>query len=320
LKFKAFGWNGILFEVQEDMRFSRQGGNAKSGHVMLEAEEHVVEARWDTVIRKKSRPLSDVTESLIKQMKGKSKKQEVSILKQEEAYVSTHKAMYMIPKSEIEERLYVWYCEESERLVILRFVFKVFDETAKTLMRRAIETMECHREKASTWSVMNLQFETPGTFLLTDTKIAVGRAHFMLTDRKQSAFSDKLWRILIEYFSMANVVFKDSYRDLNKWFEQNYQKDLRKMVRIRKFKFESPEPGSIRRHKTNIRQGVDNSGFSWRKTTVISNASWYCSGMNRIYSVTVLSTLSRPAFFKRVLDEEEHGKLLGNLLASFKCH
>jgi len=320
LKFKKFGWNGLFFEVPEEMRFIRQGGNAKSGNLSLEAEEYLVEARWEPVVPKKVKPLKEVAEDIVKQIKKKIKNQEVTVVRQDTAHIAVHRALYMVVKSGIEERIYLWYCDESERIVILRFVFKTFNETSKKIMKQILDTFKCHSEKSNIWALLNIRFETPISFLLTDTKITVGRAHFMLTDHKLSAFSEKTGRILIEYFSMANLIYKDTYKDLDKWFEKHYLKDLRKRLKERRIRFKKTESTRFRRHNMMVKHGKATYGLASRKTTIHTNATWYCSGTNRIYSITVTSSLSRPPFFKRELDEEAHMKLFRDLLSSFRCH
>jgi hypothetical protein len=253
-------------------------------------------------------------------MKKKLKKQDVTVLGKDETHVSIHDALYVVLKSGVDERIYIWYCQESERVMILRFLFKTFDKSSKEVMKHALDSLVCHGGESNIWSMMNVHFETPPAFLLTETKISVGRAHFMLTDRKLSAFMEKSTRILVEYFSMANVVYKEAYENLDEWIEQYYTKDLRKRFGGRKVKFGAVTHVRVRRHNAVLRQATIRSGLFSRKTTLYSNATWYCSGMNRIYSVTIGSTNSRPALLKRKIDKEAHTNLLKNLLSSFKCH
>jgi hypothetical protein len=302
------------------MRFTHQGGNAKSGHFRLDAEDFFFEAKWEPFKPKKAKSLSEVAEELVKQMKKKFKKQEVNILRRDRAHASLHNALYMVVKSEVEERIYIWYCDESQRIIIFRFGFNIYDKSSKKIVKRLFDTLKCHSEKSNIWSLLNLRFKAPIPFLLTNSRIAVGSAHFMLTDSKLSTFAEKTARILIEYFSMANLIFKENHRDPDKWLEENYMKDLRKRFKERNIKFGTLKSRRFRRHKMVIKQEMKTSGISQRKTAIYTNATWYCSGMNRIYSVTVLSSISRPILFKRELDEESHAKLLEGLLSSFKCH
>ena len=319
MKFNEFGWTGFALKVPEEMRFTRQGGDSRLGNFMLEAENYMIEAKWETFEPKKAKPLSEIAEALVGQVKKQSKKQSITVLGKEDTYVSKHKALYMIMKSQAEERVYIWYCDESQRVIIFRFVFGAFDESARKITKHVLDTVQCHSEK-SIWSLLNLHFETPSSFLLTDTKITVGRAHFILSDRQLSSFADKTDRILIEYFSMANLIYEGTYKDLDKWLEKNYLKDLGKRLKERRIKFKLAEPIGVKRHKTVVKRATIKSGISWRKTTISTNATWYCPRMNRIYSVTVASSNKRPAFLSRKIDEEAHLKLMEDLLASFDCH
>jgi hypothetical protein len=320
VKFKEFSWNGFFIEIPEEMRFTSFGGNVKSGNFMLESEGCILEARWEPSPTKKAKPLAEVAESLIEQIKKKLKKQDVTVLAKDETHVSIHDALYVVLKSRLDERIYIWYCQESKRVMILRFLFKTFDKSSKEVMKHVLDSLVCHGGESNIWSLMNVRFETPPAFLLTGTKISVGRAYFMLTDRKLSAFTEKSTKILVEYFSMANVLYKEACENLDKWLEQYYMKDLRKKFGGRKVKFEAATHVHIRRHNAALRQATTKSGLLSRKTTLYSNATWYCSGMNRIYSVTIGSTKIRPALLERKIDKKDHTNLLKNLLSSFQCH
>ena len=325
LKFRKFGWNGLLFDVPEEMRFTRQGGNAKSGNFMLESEDCLVEAKWQP-IPKRPKPISSIVGTIVEQMekyekkKKRDKRQTVKILGKETAHVYSHDALYIVVKAQVEERYYIWYCNESERIIILRFVFKTFDDKSRRMLKRMVDSMKCHGEGFNVWSLMNLRFETPVSFLLTESNIRVGRAQFLFTDNQLSMFTEKTSTILLEYFSMANLLFKDTYKDIDKWFEKNYRKDLSKQLKKRKIKFQLAKPRKLRRHKVVVKQAKMTSGVSWRTTTIYTNATWYCSGSNRIYSVTVASSIKRPILFKRILDEAGHAKMVDDFLSSIKCH
>ncbi|MCS7120565.1 MAG: hypothetical protein RMJ07_04115 [Nitrososphaerota archaeon] len=322
MKFKEFGWNNIFLEVPDEMRFSRQGGNSKNGTFVLEAENYFIEARWEEFDPKKIRPLSDVIDGLVEQMKKKSKKKdlEVKVMAREDTFIGRHKALYAVVRSSVDDRFYLWYCDDSSRIVILRFAFKAFDEDSKQIIRRVVDSFDCHGEKSNIWSVMEVRFSLPRSFLLTDTKVSVGRAHFMFTDQKLSAFTEKTRKLLIEYFSMANLVFKDSYRDLEKWFAQNYLKDLRKKLGEGKVEFKTVESKKIKRHNVLVKKAIKSSGISSRKSSILENLTWYCSGSNRIYSVTAASSVKRPFIFKREIDEEDFNKMMEELMLTFQCH
>jgi len=322
LKFKKFGWNGVFFQIPEQMRFTRQGGNSSNGHIVLEAEIFMIEAKWEPYDQKKAKPLSEVGARLVQEMEkqAKKKKQIVKVLRKEDALVYKHKALYMVVRSPAEERVYMWYCAESERVFVWRFAFGIFDEDSKKMVKRVLNTLRCHGDEADVWSLMNFSFTVPRTFLLTETKMAVGRAHYMLTDRHLSAFAESAKSIFIEYFSMANLVYEDTYKDLGKWLEKNYLKDLRKQFKDRKIKLRPVEARRFKRHKMEIRQATTTSGFSSRRSALYSNATWYCARTNRIYTVTASSSIRRPIVFKRDSGEEDHKNMMEDFLSSFKCH
>lgn len=326
MEFNKFGWNGLLFDAPQDARFTRFGGSAKAGTLRLEAEDYFIEAKWEPT-PKRRRSISAVADKFVEDMTkeyGKKlkrpKKGSFRILGKEDARVYSHDALYLVMKAEVEERYYMWYCDESKRVVILRFVFKTFDNTAKNIVKKVLDDFECHRKETTVWALMNTRFETPIDFLLTEARIAVGRAHFMLSDRKPSTFTEKTSTILVEYFSMANIIYKDTYEDPDNWFEEHYEKDLKKLLKKRRLKFQVADPRKLKRHKVVVKEAEASSGFTWRAKTLYTNATWYCAGSNRIYSVTVSSSISRPLPLKREINKAEHAKTVADLLSSIKCH
>jgi hypothetical protein len=326
LDFVEFGWNGLRFEAPEEARFTRYGGDAKKGSFMLEAEEYLIEGKWEP-LPKRRRSISVIATTLIEKMEeqyGKRgrrlKKQTVKILEKHDSRVFSHDALYMVVKAQVEERFYLWYCEESDRVVIIRFIFKTFDEAAKKIIKQVLESFECHREGKNIWSLLNLRFETPTDLLLTSTKIAVGRARFVLAGKKVSSFTEKTSTLIVDYYSMANVVFEDTFNDLDDWFIKNYEKDILKQLKKRRIKFKSAESRKLLKHDLVVKKAISKSGITWRGTTLYTNVTWYCSDSNRIYSITLALDVARPIFLKRKIVETEYSNLLDNLLVSFKCH
>ena len=134
MEFTEFGWNGFLFEIPEEVRFTRYGGNVKRGSFMLEADTYLIEGKWEP-IPKRRRPLSIIAATLVDKLGdqyGKKRrrpvKQKVTILEKSDARVFSHDALFMVMKEQNPERLYMWYCDESSRVIVVRFIFKEFDE------------------------------------------------------------------------------------------------------------------------------------------------------------------------------------------------
>jgi hypothetical protein len=326
LDFTEFAWNGLRFEAPEEVRFTRYGGDAKSGSFILESEDYLIEAKWDPIPKRRA-PLSVVGTSLIEEMgveygkkRGRHKKRTVTILEKHDTHIFSHDALYMIAKVQIDERFYIWYCDESNRVVIVRFLFKTFDESSKKIVKQLLESLECHRKDFNVWSLLNVCFETPMDFLLTDSRIAVGGARFVFSRRKLTSFTEKISTIVVQYYSMANVLFEDTYNDLDVWFRKNHEKDIYKQFKKRRIRFRSTEPRKLVKHDLIMNEAKGKSGTTWRSTTTYTNASWYCSESNRIYSVTLASSISKPIFLRRQISETEHTGLVNSLLSSFKCH
>ncbi|MEM5872218.1 MAG: hypothetical protein QW051_05085 [Candidatus Aenigmatarchaeota archaeon] len=311
--------------MPEDARFTRFAGDAKGGSFVFESDEYLIEGKWEP-IPKRRQSISVIATTLIEKMgeqykkRGRVSSRSIKVLEKKDARVFTHDALFMVVKEQVDERFYLWYCDESNRIMIMRFIFKVFDETSKKIIRKIIESLICHKEGPNVWSLLNFRFEAPKDFYLTEAKIAVGRAHFVLAAKKISSFSERTSTLIVDYYSLANVVYKDTYNNIDEWFKKNYEKDLFRQMKKRKIKFIPEEPRKLLTHDLVIKKGISKSGFSWRSTTLYTNLSWYCQESNRIYTVTMTSSLSKPFFLKRKTSEIEHTRHLESLLSSFKCH
>lgn len=326
MDFIEFGWNGLCFEIPEEARFTRFGGDAKRGHFIFESDDFLIEGKWEP-IPKRRQSISAVATNLIEKMgeqydkrRGRFSTRAMKILEKRDARVFNHDALFMVVKEQADERFYLWYCDESSRVVIIRFIFNTFNETSRKIIKKVIESFECHREGPNVWSLLNFRFEAPKDMYLTDAKIAVGRARFALVGKKLSSFSEKTSTMFIEYYSMANVVFEDSFNNLDDWFKKNYEKDLYKQLKKRRIKFQLAEPRKLLTHDLVLKEAVSKAGMTWRNTTAYTNATWHCPESNRIYTVTLAFNISRPVFLKRKIPETEYMNVLENLLSSFKCH
>jgi len=321
VKFKEIGWNGFLMKVPEEMHITRQGGNAQRGTFIIESEGHLIEFSWQPVPNK-PKPLLSIVETIIDQAKkdAEKKKQKFSIEERRDTTVKNHDAIYLRLKAPVEERYYIWNCQESGRLIASRFVFETFDEKTRKFVKQFLSTLQCHMKEKNIWALMKIRFETPQSFLLEDAKIEISKAHIVLTENKFSAFEESKRTICVAYFPMANLRFKDTYEDPEKWFEKNYMKDLKKTLRKRRFNFKTIEKKELKGHVAIIKQAKATTGIYVRSTDLCSNASWYCPEMNRMYSLSLNSKVTRPLFFRRQLKKEEHDNLFNEIFESFHCH
>ena len=321
MDFKEIGWNGFLMKVPEEMHLTRQGGNANQGAFALESERHLIEFNWSP-IPKKPKPLMSIVETVVDQAKkdAKKRKHKFSMKGKRDATVCGHKAIYLHLETMVDEHYYVWYCEETNRAIIIRFVCETFDEKSRDTIKKFLDSLKCHMKGKNVWSLMKIRFESPRSFLLRKADIGVGRAHIELEEIKLSAFTERARTIYVDYFSMANVMFKDTYEDPEKWFEKDFLKNLKKALKKRRIKFKSSGETEVGSHKAVIQQAMTRSGFTSRKINLYANASWYCSEMNRMYSVTVTSGITRPFFLRREPSKEDHEELFNGILMSFQCH
>ncbi|HIE18439.1 TPA: hypothetical protein EYP75_01800 [Candidatus Bathyarchaeota archaeon] len=321
MKFKEIGWNGYLIKVPEEMHLTRQGGNANKGTFFIESEDSLIEFSWNP-LPKESKSLLSIVEQITDRIKKDAGKKKInfSIEEKKDAIVNNHDAIYLRLKYGIEERYYVWKCQESNRLIAIRFVFKEYDEKSRKIVKQLISTIKCHTEEKNIWSLMKLHFEAPKTFLLNEARIEIGKSHIELIENEFSAFEERKRTIYVDYFPMANLRFKDTYEDPEKWFEKNYLKDFKKIMKKRKIDFKTVGKKELGGHEIIIKQAEMMSGLSTRSTDLCSAALWYCPEMNRMYFIAFNSKVTRLFFLKRKLNKKEHNELFNEILESFQCH
>jgi len=318
---KEIGWNGFLIRVPEEMHFTRQGGNAKEGTFVIESEEGIIDLSWRP-IQEEPQSLLSAVETIIDYAKKEAKKKglKFSIKEKQRVLVNKHDAFYLLVKSAVEERYYIWLCKESGRIASVRFIFKEFDEKAKRIIKQFLSSLRCHTDGNNVWSLLKIRFEAPKSLLLTESRFGVGRAHITLAEKEVSALEERTRSIHVDYFSVANLIFKDTYQDPGRWFEKNYKKEFRKMLKKWRIKFDTIGERELGGHKAVIKEARTTSGLLTRGSEICSVACWYCEDMNRMYSVAVRSRIVRFVFLKRRLKEEEHNEMFDSLLRSFKCH
>ncbi len=327
MKFKKLGWNGFLLEIPEEMRLTAEGGNFYSGYLKLEMENFLIEIKWEPYQPKKPKPLAEIADSFIKNVKKtiekrSKKKIDLKVENSGNIFISSHNAYYMILNSgtKLYEPVYLWNCEESKRIIIAHFISPLSKDQSREIVEHMISSLKCHEKKKETvpWIALNLRFNIPASFLLSERKMTVGRTYLIFDERSPSAFVEKGRSLIVEYFSMADIIFEGLHKNLDVWFQKKYWKDLKK--RRRNITFQTSEAGRFRRHNAIYKRGIKRSGLLTRRTTLCENLTWYCSNSNRIYSITYLSYISRPFFLKRRLNQEEDKRIMRELLSSFKCH
>ncbi len=317
MEFRDFGWNSFLLKISQDSRLVSEGGNARSGYMRIEAENYFLEVKWEETQPKKAKPISEIMEAFVKKLE-KDAKQKVPIHGKRSTRVFEHEALVLSLKSVTEERIYFWHCEDSLRIIILRFVFKLMDTTSQTIIRQVLDSFKCHGEEMSVWTPPESTFKVPPSFQLTDRKMLIGRTYLLLIEHKLAPFAERRREILFEYNSMANIRFEDEYKDLSKWMEKRYLKDLKK--RYRGIKFQSSVEEKIDGHLAVVKKGAGRSGLTTRRSSLYANTTWYCEDLNRIYTVTTSEHIARPWPLRRRIDERAFEDFSKDFISTIRCH
>ncbi|MFQ6095135.1 MAG: hypothetical protein ACE5NN_03220, partial [Candidatus Bathyarchaeia archaeon] len=299
MRFKTFGWNGFVFEIPRDMYLVSEGGNSRSGYMRLDAENYFFEVKWEGEKPKKVKPLEEIVHSFVEKLE-KDSRQKFTVRGKKSTYVHKHDALLINIESNLEERIYIWYCSESLRVIIFRFAFVSPDNVAG-IIKRTLTSLKCHGEEMNRWTMLESSFKAPPSFLLTERKIMVGRTYLLLVEEELRPVTERRREILFEYFTTANVRFEEDYMDIERWMKKRYLKDLKKRYRI---KFLSTKKKELNNHKAIVKKGVGSGGLLTRKSSLYTNVSWYCEDLNRIYSVTVSEHIARPLPLKRKIDEK----------------
>ena len=315
MKYKKFGWNGFVFDIPRDMYLVSEGGNSETGYMRLDAENYFFEVKWEGEKPKKVKPLQEIVHSFVEKME-KDSKQKLTVQGRKSTHIFKHDALLVNIKSSLEERVYIWYCEESLRVIIFRFAF-VPPENFAAIIKRTLSSLKCHGEEMNYWTVLESSFKTPPSLLLSERKMMVGRTNLLFVEEEMKPFTETRREFLFEYFTTANIRFEEDYKDIEKWMKKNYLKDLKKRYRI---KFLSSKNDELNNHQVTVKNGVGRTGLLTRKSSIYTNVSWYCEDSNRIYSVTASEHIARPLPLKREIDEKAFQDFAKEIISSIKCH
>lgn len=318
MNFIKIGWNGFLFETPKDFRLVSERGNSKTGYMRLETENGIVELKWEPYQPGKAKSISEVASEFIKKIQKSKKKVNISVKKTKATSVNGHDASFISLKTDLEESIYLWYCEESSRIIICHFAFPSINEFSRVSIEKIIDTMKCHSKGIHVWSLLGFTFKAPSSFMLNERRMTVGGSRLILVESKLSPYQEVRREIYFQYYSMANLLFKEDYNNPAKWLEKNYIKNLRQ--RYGKIKFDDAEICRFKRHKAAIRKGESSSGLLSRRKSYYQNLTWYCTSSNRIYTVTVSSHLSRIFFLKKDIDPHSLEEFAEKIFSTIRCH
>jgi len=320
LRFEEIGWNGFLIRVPEEMHLTRQGGDANKGTFIIESEDSFIEFYWNP-IPKRQMPLLSIVDQITDRIEREAKKKRLKFTtERSDTIINDHKAIYLLLNYGVEERYYVWQCPESNRVIAVRLIFKTYGEKERNIVKQLMGTIKCHMDGDNVWSLMKIRFEAPKSFLLRSAEFSVGRSHIELAESKISMLEDFGRMIYVCYFPLANVRFKDTYNDPEKWFDNVYLRDFRRILRKRRVNFEFKDKVEIMGHEAIIKQAEMTSGLFTRTSGLCSAAFWYCPETNRMYFVALNTHISKPVILKRRIERTEHERLFGRILESFHCH
>lgn len=232
--------------------------------------------------------------------------------------IHQHQAFFVHFKTDIEGYAFFWYCNESSRLLVGQFTFKLADQYSKSVMRKTLRSLKCHGLDQNVWSVLGFSFKTPNSFRLIERKMIVGRTLLSFQEEERHPAAVQKTEILFEYFSMANVQFETTYTKPKKWIDEYYLDELKK--RYRGLKLKASRGRRIQGHRATVKKGSASSGLTLRKKALFIVASWHCPDMNRMYSVTVSKQVFRPIFLRRQVNEEDLKESFNNFFSSVSCH
>ena len=310
-----FGWQGFHFEFPANWQLAAEGGDTRSGSLRFEGDISQFELKWEPLQEKRFQPLPELADNFVKELK-KSKK--TVTCRKGTTPIHQHQAFFVHFETDIEGYAFFWHCNESSRLLVGQFTQERVERDSKSVVKRILRSLRCHDSEQNAWAVLGFSFKTPKSFRLMNRKMIVGRTSLSFLEEERHPSMTRRVELLFEYFSMANVQFETTYTKPKKWIDEYYFDELKKQYRG--LKLETSKSRCIQGHRVAVRKGSASSGLTLRRKALSIVASWYCSNMNRMYSVAASKQILRPFFLRCKLTEEDLKKIFNDLFSSISCH
>ncbi|HDD63983.1 MAG: hypothetical protein DRJ32_00750 [Thermoprotei archaeon] len=307
---KYFAWQGIELMIPKDWDLAVDAGNFDNGYFRL--DDYVkprLEIKWEKIKFEKAPTSDKLLENFIKSMEKNLKKRKiqtkVSILEKQNTKVAEHDAVLAYVRSVQDALIVAWYCEKSERAFIAQTVFpaKEYDNQKKAF-NTVIQKLMCHTSDENiTWSAYGFKVKIPALYRLSNRKFTSGLSYLFFMDPKGYNI------VSFGYSSMANVILKEYYSDIEEWFnELIYKKNLKK---IGKFKRKKEENAQLNRQKHEARVlYLETYGFISKFKNYMVVYLWNCENLNRLYFLLTIIKGNRT----------KAKDLATSIMKDFQCH
>jgi len=304
-RIKDFGWRGFLLKIPETWDLTREQIKKKNGFLQIEDEYGVrIEVNWEKIPFEKMPDVKNTMKKIIENLKKKNPK--LKAIGRVNVKVMNHDAI--LSRINLDEEncsdVLHWYCENSERLCTL-FLYsttKDYEKYHSFLSKTILPSLKCHGEKYF-WNFYGIKLTLPSTFDLTYYKVTTGLSLARFYRRKDNAY------ILLAYNSMANIILKEYYNNLEDWYDATLRKDVDKF--FGKFGKIKREDAIVSGHKAI--QLVSQRGIPLpfvKKTKRMRIFLWHCEKSNRLYAIITV-------FSEEKASERYEAQ---NIIRNLKCH
>lgn len=316
--FKPLGWQGFELQVPEDWSFIVESGSQRQGFVRLASISSSFELKWGKMEKKKEFSIESVTDKLIEKLQKSDKN--LKLLSKGSSKVFGHNALYFHFESEYKGYGTAWYCDKGEKVFLGLFTFKPEYKQARLTFNRCLSSLKCHTlDEWNTWALFGFSFKTPSKFELMDRKFLVGHATLALSKEELHPFCAEKTEAFFQYWSPANVKFEETYNDLEKWFEEFYEKEFKKRYKG-KMEKEGFQSLKINGHPAKTLTSTTKRGLVSQTVSKNSTHMWYCPETNRIYALTLSKGLRKTRIIPSKKYEAIPAETFDKILASLSCH
>ncbi len=316
--FKPLGWQGFELQVPEDWNFSVESGSQRQGFIRLASISSSFELKWEKMEKKKKFSLESLVDKLIEKLQKSDKK--LKLLKRGSSEVFGHNALYFHFESGYKGYGTAWYCDKGEKIFLGLFTFKPEYKQARLTFQRCLGSLKCHTlDEWNTWTLFGFSFKTPSKFELMERKFLVGHTTLALSREELHPFCREKTEAFFQYWGPANVKFEETYNDLEKWFEEFYEKELKKRYKG-KMKKEEFQSLKIYGHPAETLTSTTKRGLVSQTTSKNGTHMWYCPETNRIYALTLSKSLSKTRIIPSKKYEAIPVETFDKILASVSCH
>lgn len=233
---QEFGWRQIELAVPGDWFLAAEGGGRDRGYFRLDDEAGPrLEVTWERIPFEKAPTPEEMLEKYRQNVEKRARKMrkkgaripQPKTVQKRSAEVGGHEALQWTARSrDLIANLYFWYCEDSERGIILNMAFPLreadWEKTAKAVLR----SVRCHFPpgRSILWSLYAAPIRLPPEYQPVAAKLTAGLSHITFKHAEKEIY------VAVAYSGLARQLLARYKKGLKDWYKKGIHKEVVKKV------------------------------------------------------------------------------------------